>query len=94
MDLLKVSKQTNYKKYFEENRKTVKLSGTTLIKLYIQSMVISTNRPGHRETDLSDLGSTFKKKISAIFKHPHYLLPGIQLGQSKIVPRDKLLNGN
>ena len=59
VDLLKVSKQTNYKKYFEENRKTVKLSGTTLIKLYIQSMVISTNRPGHRETDLSDLGSTF-----------------------------------
>ena len=59
VDLLKVSKQTNYKKYFEENRKTVKLSGTTLIKLYIQSMVISTNRPGHRETDLSDWGSTF-----------------------------------
>ena len=59
VDLLKVSKQTNYKKYFEENRKTVKLSGTTLIKLYIQSMVISTNRSGHRETDLWDWGSTF-----------------------------------
>ena len=43
-------------------------------------MAISTNRPGRRATDLSDWGPTFKKTISAFFKHPHHLLPGIQLG--------------
>ena len=34
VDLLKVSKQTHYKKYFEDNRK--KLFGMAIIKLYIQ----------------------------------------------------------
>ena len=35
-NLLKVSKQTHYKKYFEHNRKTVKLFWMAFIRLYIQ----------------------------------------------------------
>ena len=42
-------------------------------------MAISTNRTGHRETDLLDWGPTLKQKVSTFFKHPHHLLPGIQL---------------
>ena len=57
-------------------------------------MTISTNKPGHRTTDLPDWGPTFQKTISAFFQHPYHLLPGIQLGASQIISRDKLLNGN
>ena len=42
-------------------------------------MAISTNRTCHRETDLLDWGPTLKQKVSTFFKHPHHLLPGIQL---------------
>ena len=42
-------------------------------------MAISANRPSHSETDVSDWGPTFEKKVSAFLKHPHHLLPGIQL---------------
>ena len=44
-------------------------------------MTISTNRPGHRATDVSDLGSTLKNNVPALlrFKHPHLLLLGIQI---------------
>ena len=45
-------------------------------------MAISTNKPGHRTTDLPDWGPTFQKTFSAFFQHPHHLLPGIQLGAS------------
>ena len=46
-------------------------------------MTISTNRPGRRETDVSDWGASFKKKVSAFFKDSHHLIPGIQLGAIK-----------
>ena len=49
----------------------------------MKHMVISTNRPGHRATDVSDWGPTFKKKVSAFFKYPHHPLPGIQFGAIK-----------
>ena len=42
-------------------------------------MAISTNRPGHRASDVADWGPTLKKKVAAFFKHPHHLLHGIQL---------------
>ena len=54
------------------------------------TMAISTNRPGHRATDLSDWGPTLKKKFqhsSGI--HITYYLE-FNLGQSKTVSRDKL----
>ena len=58
------------------------------------SIAISTNRTGHRATDVSHWRPTLIKKVSAFFKHPHHLLPQIHLGHSKIVSKDKLLNGN
>ena len=57
-------------------------------------MAISTNRPGHRATDVSGWGLLFKKRLqhsSSI--HVTYYLE-FNLGQSKIVSRDELLNGN
>ena len=56
-------------------------------------MAISTNRPRHLATDVSDWGPTFQKMVSTFFKHPRHLLPGI-LRRTKIVSRDKSLNGN
>ena len=47
------------------------------------TMANPTNRPGHRATDLPDWGPTLKKMVSAFFKHPHHLLPEIQLGAVK-----------
>ena len=35
-DLLKVRKQTNYKEYLPENKKTLNLFGMAFMKLYIQ----------------------------------------------------------
>ena len=36
VDQLKVGKQTHYKKYFEENKRTAKLFGIAFMKSYIQ----------------------------------------------------------
>ena len=46
-------------------------------------MEIPTNWPVHRATDVLDWWPSFKKKTLAFFKHPHHLLPAIQLGAIK-----------
>ena len=58
------------------------------------TMAIPTNRPGHRATDLPDWGPTFTKRFqhSSSIHITYYL--EFNLGQSKIISRDKLLNGN
>ena len=58
------------------------------------TIAISTNRPDHCATDLSDWRPTFKKRFqySSSIHITYYL--EFSLGQLKIVSRDKLINGN
>ena len=69
------------------------MDGNKMDKM-VKFMAISTNRPGHRATNLSDRGPTFKKRFqhSSSIHITYYVK--FNLEQSKISSRDKLLNGN
>ena len=58
------------------------------------TMTISTNRPGHRVTDVSVWGPTFFKKGCSILQASTSPITWNPLGAVKIVSRDKLLNQN
>ena len=58
------------------------------------TMTISTNRPGHRVTDVSVWGPTFFKKGCSILQATTAPITWNPLGAVKIVSREKLLNQN
>ena len=55
---------------------------------------ISSNRPGHRATDVIDCGPTFKERFQHYSSIQITCYLEFHSGQLKIVSRDKLLSGN